>query len=101
MGFDYIKSVPLLSSCGFFLVFGCKVSFWQVPVFFTDDCSAVSSDFGVFMRQGELKILLLCHLTSHPLNSYFLTTFLSGFWQISLPYFAQFLLKLGAQLYTK
>ena len=32
--------------------------------FFTDGCSAVSCDFGVFVRGGELKVLLLRHLAS-------------------------------------
>ena len=27
----------------------------MLPVYFVDDCSAVSYDFGVFMRRGELK----------------------------------------------
>ena len=29
--------------------------FWLVQVFFVDGCSAVSCDFGVFMREGECK----------------------------------------------
>ena len=33
-------------------------------LFFTDGCSAVSCDFGVFVRGGELKVLLLRHLAS-------------------------------------
>ena len=30
------------------------------------DCSAISCDFGVLMRVGEFKVLILCHLVSLP-----------------------------------
>ena len=58
MGFDYIVKVALLlSHCGFFFVFGCKVSFFFVGSYlFFDGCSAVSCDFCViFMRGGKFK----------------------------------------------
>ena len=62
MGFDYITSVPLQSSrCGFFFMYlyvGHRS--WQVPIFFINGCSAVSCDFGVFMRRGEVKALFHC-----------------------------------------
>ena len=70
MGFDYITNVPLLlSCCGFFLVFGCRISCLVGSSLFVDGCSAVSCDFGVFVRGGELKSfysailsLSFCHL---------------------------------------
>ena len=33
--------------------------------FFTDGCSEASCDFGVLVRGGELKVLLLCHLVTY------------------------------------
>ena len=33
-------------------------------IFFVDSCSAVTCDFGVFLRRGELISFLLCHLAS-------------------------------------
>ena len=50
----------LLSSRGFFLVFGCRISFWVGPsLFFVNGSSGVSCDFGVFMR-GKKKLVLSC-----------------------------------------
>ena len=56
MGFDFIVIAPLLPShCGFFFLFGCRVSFLVgSSVFLVDGCSAVSCDFGVFVRMREL-----------------------------------------------
>ena len=55
MGFNYILKAPLLlSHCGFF-IFGCRLSFLVGLSLFVDGYSAVSCDFGVFMRGGELK----------------------------------------------
>ena len=56
MGFDFIMIVPLLLSyCGFFFVFGCRISFVVgSSIFFFDGCSPVSCDFGIFVRRGEL-----------------------------------------------
>ena len=44
------------SHCSFFFVFGSRISFsvW-VPVFFIDGCSAISCDFVLFVRGGELR----------------------------------------------
>ena len=56
MEFDFIAIAPLLlSCCGFFVFFGCKVSFLVgFSNFFVDGFSAVSCDFGVFVRRGGL-----------------------------------------------
>ena len=55
MGFDFIAVVPLLPSPGGLFVFGCKVSFFgQFKLFFCNGFSAVSCDFGVSVRRGEL-----------------------------------------------
>lgn len=35
--------------------------FWWVPVFFISSCPLVSSDFGILVRGGKLKVLLLHH----------------------------------------
>ena len=49
-GIVYIMNPPLLpSQCGFFLVF------FGSFLFFVDNCSAVSCNFGVFVRRGELE----------------------------------------------
>ena len=43
MGYCYIASVPFLQSpCGFFFVSECRISFWQLTVFFmwTSRCSS-------------------------------------------------------------
>ena len=42
-------------SIGYLSVFGCRIFFFsQLPIYFVDGCATVSSDFGVFMRRGEL-----------------------------------------------
>ena len=59
---DFIMIVPLLPSFhGFFCVFGCKLSFLVGWVFLTDGCSAISCEFGVFVKGYVLKFLLLHH----------------------------------------
>ena len=56
MGFAYITKVPLFPShSSFFFVFGCRKSFLVFPSLFVNGCSAVSCDFGVFMREDELE----------------------------------------------
>ena len=52
MGFEFIMIAPLLPSrCGFLFVFGCRVSFFgRFQCFFVNGCSAVTCDFGVFIR---------------------------------------------------
>ena len=46
----------LLSHCGFFFVFGSRVSFLvDSSPFFVDDFPAVSCGFGIFKREGELR----------------------------------------------
>lgn len=54
-GIAYITKYPSyhLVVASFF-VFGCRLSFWQFSVYFVDDCSAVSTDFGSFMGGGKL-----------------------------------------------
>lgn len=64
MGFDYVMSVfLLLSRCGF-LIISLDVEYLFLIDFslFSNGCSAVSCNFPVLMRRGELKVLLLCHL---------------------------------------
>ena len=55
MGFDFIMIALLLQSCcGFFFVFGCRVSFlgrFQSPP--VDGCSTASCDFGALAGGGE------------------------------------------------
>ena len=41
--------------------------FWQVSDFFNHGCSADGCDFGVLIRGGELRVLLLRHLDHSPL----------------------------------
>ena len=55
MGLDFIMIVPLLlSCCGFFFVFGCRVpfldGFWHPPM---DGCSTASCDFGALTGGDE------------------------------------------------
>ena len=38
-----------------FLSLDLEYRFWLVPVYFVNVCSAVSCDFGVFLRGDELK----------------------------------------------
>ena len=55
MGFDYIMKTPLLPSCyGILFVFGCRF-FKKIYFSLVSGCSAVSYDFDVFVRGGELK----------------------------------------------
>ena len=61
MGFDYIVSVPLLPSHGFFFM---SLNLTPPPLFWVDSSlpvgySAVSCDFGMLVKGGELKVLLL------------------------------------------
>ena len=58
VGFDIIVIASLLPYyCGFFFVFGCRVSLLVgssvLFVIVVDDCLAVSCDFGVLLRRGE------------------------------------------------
>ena len=67
MGFDFIAIVPLVPSpCGFFFVFGCRVSFHSFQSVFVDGCSAVSCDFGVYVRRGELTSFYSAILSFRP-----------------------------------
>ena len=51
-----IEKAPLLPSrCGRFFVFGSRISFWLGSSLFSVNSLAVSCDFGVFMRAGELR----------------------------------------------
>ena len=53
-GLAYTAEVPLqVSQCGFFFV--CRISFWYFLTYFIDVCSAVSCNFGVFMKEGALS----------------------------------------------
>lgn len=69
MRFDYIMSA-LLSFCGFFFrpldIENLFFFFGAFQSFFIDGYSAVRYDFGVLMKRGELRVLLLCHLVSNP-----------------------------------
>ena len=72
MGFVFIAIMPLLPShCGFFFVFGCRVSFLVGPVLFVvvvvDGCSAVSCDFGISVRRGQLTSFYSAILQIPPL----------------------------------
>ena len=60
----YCECAPLTVSLWFLLyVFGYRISFLVGSyLFFIDGCSAVSCDFGVLTRGGELQVLLLRHL---------------------------------------
>ena len=66
MRFDYIAIAPLLPSHrDFFFVFGCRISFLVGSSLFVDGCSAVSCDFGVFVRGGQmLTVLIFIHYTN-------------------------------------
>ena len=66
MGFDYIIKTLLPASCCGFFVFECRISFWWVSISFVNGYSAVSCDFDVFVKGGDLKsypIILSPHLT--------------------------------------
>ena len=68
MGFNYFAVAALvLSCCDFFFVFGCRIFFFcYVPAVFVYGCPAISFDSDVFVRGGDIKGLLLCHLTCIP-----------------------------------
>ena len=52
----FITYAPLLPSCcGFFFVFGCRISFFVGSSLFCQWFFRVSCDFGVFVRGVELK----------------------------------------------
>ena len=55
MGFDYVAKAFLLPSCCGFFVSEFEVSFLVSSSLFVNGCSAISCDFDVFMRGGELK----------------------------------------------
>ena len=62
---DHITSAPLLvSHCGyFFLSLDAGYFLAGSSLFLINSCLAVSCDFGVLVRRGELtKFFLLCHL---------------------------------------
>ena len=70
VGFDYIMTSPLLPShCGFFFMSLDVEYFGTVFSLFIDGCSAVSCDFGVFVR-SELKSS--CSATLSRNSSHFL-----------------------------
>ena len=58
MGFVFIIIVPLLpSSCGFFFVFGCGVSFFgRFQRLSVDACSTASCDSGALAGDGRKSI---------------------------------------------
>ena len=63
MVFNYTASAPFIPShCGFFFVFGHRISFLVGSGIFISGCLAVSCDFGVLLRGCELRVLLLCYL---------------------------------------
>ena len=66
MGFDYIRSLPLLPILLWFLlyVFSCRRSFLVGSGLFHQWLFSDSCNFGVLMRGGELRVFLLCHLLS-------------------------------------
>ena len=67
-GFGFLMKAPLLPShYGFVFVFGCRISFLVgSSLFLLMVCSAVSCDFGVFVRGGELKSFYSAILSLHP-----------------------------------
>ena len=40
--------------------------FWYISVFSNNDGCSADCDFGVLMRRGELRVLLLLHLGCSP-----------------------------------
>lgn len=67
MRFDYLMSAPLLPYHGlFFLSLDIAYLFLVGSSLYISCCSAVSSDFGVLVRAGGLKVLLLHHFVSNP-----------------------------------
>ena len=63
MRFDYVADTPLPPSCciSLFTLLAVDLSWWVLD-FFNNGCFADCNVFGVFMRGGELGVLLLCHL---------------------------------------
>ena len=47
-------------------IYGCRIAFLDVPVFFVDDCSAVRCDSDAFVSRAELKSFYptILHLVS-------------------------------------
>lgn len=74
-GFDFITIAFLLPSCDFFVDVGYQFGRFQCLYFFVNGHSAVSCDFDLFIRRGQL-FLLLYNCVSLPLlfslDSYFL-----------------------------
>lgn len=63
MDIDFIMTPLLLSHCGFFSVFGWRISvFGKFQYFFVYGYLAVSGDFGVFIRRGWAHVVPLHHL---------------------------------------
>ena len=65
MEFDLMIAPFLPSHCGFFLIFGCRLFFLFADdgfqCFSANGCSAVSYDFGVYLRRVK-PMSLLFHL---------------------------------------
>ena len=53
MGLLISQNCPSYLSVASSLSFGVGYLFWQFPVYFVDGCSAVGSNFVVFMRDGK------------------------------------------------
>ena len=86
IGFDYVTKESLQQPrCGFFFVFECKISFLVSSSLFSNSCSAVSCDFGVFVRGGELKSYstLFSGIKRLLLIWMLAASFLSVCWQLS------------------
>ena len=77
---------PSYHHVGFLLyVFGCRISFLVGSSLFLIGCSAISCNFGVLVRGGKLKVLLLHHLvSSHKPNILILLFYLSHLFFVSL-----------------
>ena len=61
----HLCAPPTISLWFLLYVFGCSISFLVgSSLFLINGYAAVSCDFGVLMRGGELKVFLLCHLVS-------------------------------------
>ena len=85
-GLDYIAILPLLLILLWFLlyVFSCRTSFLIDSSFSSISCSGDSCDFGVPVREGELRVFLPCHLGQSSLDFSFDTFPLSRYMNLVL-----------------
>lgn len=80
------KSTPPTILLWILLCLWCKINiFWYVPFFFAGDCSAISCDFDVFVRGGEIKFFystILSPISSAPILWKILTSLIDKLYSV-------------------